>query len=123
MISRAERVGAVGLDPTAALAAAEPGAFLDGDLHMTPRGHAALAQAIVEALKRPVKPRGTLALPEGRSWLPTEDEWRSQKECTVKGSTAAGCETRLVREWLRLRCSPVDDQGRERTKLCHALSS
>ncbi len=110
LISRAERVGALALDPAPALAAAEPGAFLDGDLHMTAKGHAALAKAIVEALNRPVKPRGTLALPEGRSWLPTEDEWRREKECTVKGSTAAGCETKLVREWLRVRCSPVSDE-------------
>ena len=111
VVTRAERVGALGLDPTAALAAAEPGAFLDGDLHMTAKGHAALAQAIVEALHRPVKPKGALALPEGRSWFPTEDEWRREKECMVKGSTAANCETKLVREWLRVRClaSEEDD--------------
>ena len=110
VVTRAERMGAIGLDPTPALAAAEPGAFLDGDLHMTPRGHAALAQAIVEALNRPVKPKNALRLPPGRSWLPTDDEWRREKECNVKGSTAAGCETKLVREWLRVRCLPLDDQ-------------
>ncbi len=110
VVTRAERLGAIGLDPTAALAAAEPGAFLDGDLHMTPKGHAALAQAIVEALKRPPKPKNALLLPEGRSWLPTDDEWRRENECNVKGSTAAGCETKLVREWLRVRCLPQDDQ-------------
>lgn len=113
VVTRAERLGAVGLDPTAALAAAEPGAFLDGDLHMTAKGHAALAQAIVEALKRPAKAKGTLRLPEGRSWVPTEDEWRREKECTVKGSTAAGCETKLVREWLRVRCLASDEDDVE----------
>ena len=85
VVTRAERVGALGLDPTAALAAAEPGAFLQGDLHLTPRGHAALAQAIVEALQRPVKPKGALALPEGRSWFPTEDEWRREKRVHGEG--------------------------------------
>jgi lysophospholipase L1-like esterase len=109
LVTRAERAGALGLDPTAALAAAEPGAFLDGDLHLTPRGHAALAQSIAEVLSRPVKPKSTLALPEGRSWYPTEDEWRREKECTVKGSTAAHCETKLVREWLRVRCLASED--------------
>jgi hypothetical protein len=113
VVSRAERLGAVAVDPTAALAAAEPGAFLDGDLHLTPKGHAALAQAIVEAMNRPAKPKSRLALPEGRSWLPTEDEWRREKECTVKGSTAAGCETKLVREWLRVRCLASEDDDVE----------
>lgn len=113
VISRAERLGALALDPTAALAAAEPGAFLHGDLHLTPKGHAALAQAIAEALKAPVKAKSALALPEGRSWPPTGDEWRREKECTVKGSTAAGCETKRVREWLRVRCLPGEDDAVE----------
>lgn len=108
-VSRAERVGALGVDPTAALAAAEPGAFLDGDLHLTPKGHAALAKAIVDAMNAPPKPKTALALPEGRSWSPTEDEWRREKENTVKGSTAAGCETKRVREWLRVRCQAKED--------------
>ncbi len=115
VVARAERLGAVGLDPTSALLAAEPGAFLHADLHLTAKGHAALAGSIVEALNRPVKPRSTLELPADRSWPPTDDEWRRQDECTVKGSTAAGCETKLVREWLRVRClpkpAPGDDYG------------
>lgn len=110
LVARAERIGAIGVDPTAALAAAEPGAFLDGDLHMTPKGHAALAKAIVEAMNRPAKPKSALTLPEGRSWPPTEDEWRRVGECTVKGSSAAGCETKLVREWLRVVCRDHDEE-------------
>jgi lysophospholipase L1-like esterase len=111
LVARAERIGAVGVDPTAALAAAEPGAFLDGDLHMTPKGHAALAKAIAEAMARPPKSKSTLTLPEGRSWPPTEDEFRRSAECTVKGSTAAGCETKLVREWLRVVCRERDEEA------------
>ncbi|MBL8915809.1 MAG: hypothetical protein JNM17_34240 [Archangium sp.] len=120
LVARAERIGAIGVDPTAALAAAEPGAFLDGDLHMTPKGHAALAKSIIEATKsadwsagamsRPAKPKSALTLPEGRSWPPSEDEWRRVGECTVKGSSAAGCETKLVREWLRVVCRDHDDE-------------
>ncbi len=109
VVTRAERLGALGVDPTAELAAAEPGAFLNEDLHLTPKGHAALAGSIVAALQRPPKPKSLLALPEGRSWPPSEDEWRREKECTVKGSTAAGCETKLVREWLRVVCLPSED--------------
>jgi hypothetical protein len=108
VISRAERIGAIGLDPTAALAAAEPGAFLDGDLHMTAKGHAALAKAIVEALHRPPKPKGELALPRGRTWAPTFDEFRRSKEWPVTG-IPAGCEARLVREWLRVICRLTRD--------------
>ncbi len=112
IVTRAERMGAIGLDPTEALRAVEPGAFLEGDLHLTPKGHMALAQSIVDALKKPPKPKSDLELPPGRSWLPTEDEWRREQECTVKGSTRAGCETKLVREWLRVRCQDAeDDQG------------
>ena len=110
VVTRAERIGAIGLDPTDALRAAEPGAFLDGDLHLTPKGHLALAKAIADALKKPPKPKSELELPAGRSWLPTEDEWRREKECTVKGSTKAGCETKLVREWLRVRCIESSDE-------------
>lgn len=40
------------LDATEALAKAEPGAFLNGDIHMTPKGHKALAAALAELIKR-----------------------------------------------------------------------
>jgi hypothetical protein len=52
LIASAEAIGATPVDATPALAAAEPGAFLDGDLHMTPKGQAALGQAIAAKLKR-----------------------------------------------------------------------
>ncbi|MFO0595174.1 MAG: hypothetical protein U0228_07715 [Myxococcaceae bacterium] len=113
LVARAERAGAVGVDPTAALAAAEPGAFLNGDLHLTPKGHEVLAKEIAAAVLRPAKPKvSALTLPEGRSWPPGEDEFRRADECVVKGSTAAGCETKLVREWLRVSCETrAGDEG------------
>jgi SGNH hydrolase-like domain, acetyltransferase AlgX len=51
--SAAEAAGAASLDATPALRAAEPGAFLYGDLHMTPKGHQALADAIAAKLAPP----------------------------------------------------------------------
>lgn len=109
IVARAEAVGASGLDPTSALAKAEPGAFLDGDLHLTPKGHAALAAALMTALDAPPpKPKSALVLPEGRSWPPTSDEWRQVPEVTVKGSTAANCDTRQVREWFRMECRDTE---------------
>ncbi len=41
VVASAEALGAEALDATPALAAAEPGAFLDGDIHLTPRGQRA----------------------------------------------------------------------------------
>ncbi len=58
-------LGARTVDAWDVLVAAEPGAFLKGDLHMTPKGHAAVAAALARALKRPV-PRAH-ALPPGRA--------------------------------------------------------
>ncbi|MDP3500033.1 MAG: hypothetical protein Q8S33_06865 [Myxococcales bacterium] len=104
IVSRAEAIGALALDPTEALRKAEPGAFLDGDLHLTPKGHRAFAEALHVALDSKPKPKSALVLPEGRSWPPTDDEWRAVPEVNVKGSTAANCETRQVREWFRMTC-------------------
>jgi hypothetical protein len=50
LVASAERLGASALDATPALASAEPGAFLDGDIHLTPKGHRALAAAIATKL-------------------------------------------------------------------------
>lgn len=109
IVSRAEAVEALGLNPTGALRLAEPGAFLDGDLHMTPKGHLALAKAIHSALDTKPKPKTELTLPEGRSWPPTPDEWLQVDEVNVKGSTAANCETREVREWFKMTCRSITD--------------
>jgi hypothetical protein len=35
---------------------------------------------------------------------PSDDEWKAAKEVGVKGSSAAGCETKVVGEWFRARC-------------------
>jgi plasmid stabilization system protein ParE len=53
LLASAAALGAMTLDATPALAAAEPGAFLDGDIHMTPKGHAALAEALAAKLRAP----------------------------------------------------------------------
>lgn len=111
LVARADRLGALGVDPTAALAAEEPGVFLDGDLHLTPKGHLALARFLAGELTRPREVKSELALPPGRSWPPTEDEWRQVDECKVKGSSALSCETRLVREWLRVVCRDLEVDG------------
>ncbi|MBC8070017.1 MAG: hypothetical protein IAG13_16890, partial [Deltaproteobacteria bacterium] len=105
-VADAEALGAIGVEPTAALAAAEPGAFLDGDIHMTAKGHDALAHAIVDAMTRPpelVKPGA--GLPAGRTPVPSPRAWIEAGEVTVKGSTDAGCRTQIIDEWFRVSCN------------------
>jgi len=78
LIAEAQDLGLRALDATAALRAAQPGAFLDHDIHMTAKGHAALAGALVETLVAPVSPplQGPRpGLPRGRSFVPTTAEW------------------------------------------------
>lgn len=105
LLERIRRHDVTAIDPREALLAAEPGAFLHGDLHMTAKGHEALAKTIATALQQPLVVRENhLVLPPGRSWPPSEDEWRRVTECNVKGSTAARCDTRFVREWFRAYC-------------------
>jgi hypothetical protein len=41
---------------------------------------------------------------EGTSKPPTVAEWGAVKEITVRHSTPLNCETKLVREWLRVSC-------------------
>ncbi|MFN7147585.1 MAG: hypothetical protein ACK4YP_27705, partial [Myxococcota bacterium] len=53
LVRGAERIGVRALDATAALAAAEPGAFLHADLHMSAKGQAALGAAIAAKLAEP----------------------------------------------------------------------
>ncbi len=48
----------------------------------------------------------------GRSAMPTLAEWNAQqKEVTVKGSSALNCETKIVREYLRVSCRGKNDTG------------
>jgi hypothetical protein len=51
IVVSARAIGAEGLDATPGLASAEPGAFLDGDIHMTPKGHRAVGEAVAKALR------------------------------------------------------------------------
>jgi len=98
-------IGVTAVDATPVLAAAEPGAFLDKDIHMTAKGHAAVADALAHAIAAaPPKPRPT----SDRSPVPVPLVWKQAPEVIVAGSTAASCETKQVREWLRVQCTRTD---------------
>jgi hypothetical protein len=105
LVANAEQLRIRALHVTEALRAAEPGAFLDADIHMTARGHAAVAEALAARLVAP--PPLELpghGLPEGVSFVPAADEWDAIGEVSVAGSTKAGCSTQIEREWLRVAC-------------------
>ena len=107
LVTDARTLGLRALDATETLRAAQPGAFLDHDIHMTARGHAALAEALAATLAAPPVPIHTgpaPGLPPGRSFAPTPEEWTPDTEVAVKGSSAAGCTTQIKREWLRIQC-------------------
>ena len=47
-----------------------------------------------------------------RSNVPTVDEWNAvTKEVTVTGSSKLNCETKMVREWLRVSCRGKKQSG------------
>jgi hypothetical protein len=61
-------------------------------------------------------PPPAAAGPNGRSAVPTLAEWTAQtKEVGVKGSSKLNCETKMVREWLRISCRGKNDTGGEPT--------
>jgi hypothetical protein len=45
------------------------------------------------------------------SSMPTTEEWDAAKECVVRGSSAAKCETKRVRDWVRVVCRGKNDGG------------
>ncbi|NUO54227.1 MAG: hypothetical protein HOV80_35725 [Polyangiaceae bacterium] len=51
--------------------------------------------------------------PNGRSAVPTVDEWTKAPEVTVLGSDKLDCETKQVREWIRVSCK---GESKERGK-------
>jgi hypothetical protein len=113
LVESVRQAGGTALDATSALAAAEPGAFLPGDIHLTPKGHDAVARAVVEALAKPATTSGEtpLALTPGRSRVPPPDTWtRLGGEIAVNGSS--GCPvTKKYREWLYIRCFPASSKA------------
>lgn len=107
LVETAHRMGIRAIDVTEALRHAEQPTFQRGDFHLTRQGHAAFAAAVLAAIQAPAPlPRPSLALAEGRSPIPEFEEFDGVPEATVRGSSAAGCGTYFVREYLRVSCYP-----------------
>lgn len=112
----------------AALLGLSCAALLGGCTKDAPTAEAAPAKDPSPAVSPPVgsvEPVAVAAAPVeppkssgGRSKPPTLNEWASMtREVTVKGSSALGCETKIVREWLRVSCRGKNDTGGTPTKL------
>jgi hypothetical protein len=111
----ADELGVTSLDASAALTAAEPGAFLNGDLHMTAAGHRAVGRALAEAVRSAPPPRyPSGALPAGRTYLYRDwgegfdylEEYADEQRSTLG---PLECAAHLRNEWVRLFCN--DAQG------------
>lgn len=105
------------LDATDTLRKTEPGAFLPGDIHLTPKGHAAVAQTLAEVLMRPPETapaRGPhLLLARGRSRVPPPETWtRLGGEIAVMNSGRCPT-TRKFREWIYITCYPRPDYPKD----------
>ena len=68
-------------------------------------------EAVNEPAAAPAaQPQSRTGIPtEGASKPPTTAEWNAVGEITVRHSTPLGCETKLVREWLRVSCRTLGD--------------
>ena len=110
LVGAVRDAGGTAIDATEALASAEPGAFLPGDIHMTPKGHAAVARALSTALTSAAAPAlgPRLVLAPGRSRVPPPETWTQLLSGEVAVVGSAGCPvTKKYREWLYIRCVPA----------------
>lgn len=57
------------------------------------------------------RPAAHLAPPGGFTAIPTERDYRAVREITVTGSSRMNCETKRIREWVRIRCHGKNESG------------
>jgi hypothetical protein len=117
LMQSAKAAGMVTLDATETLKQAEPGAFLPGDIHLTPKGHDAVARALADVLQKGTSPAPDparrLILAKGRSRVPPPQTWTSiAGEIAVMNSGRCPV-TRKYREWLYITCYPRTDYPKD----------
>jgi hypothetical protein len=123
LVEGARRRGMRGVNLLPVLREAGDEAFLSGDLHLSPRGQQVVAEALHAALQAPAPaPQPRPGLPEGRSRVPHVQEWEASRENLVRGSTRNRCQTRQIREWLRLDCRDEEESGVEAVDLSAAAA-
>ncbi|MCB9582904.1 MAG: hypothetical protein H6717_38045 [Polyangiaceae bacterium] len=73
-----------------------------------PAPSAATLDPEIEKIAKEIVPQG---IPTERSKPPTVAEWNAASEITVRHSGPLGCETKRVREWLRVSCRTSGSSG------------
>ena len=117
LVQSARAASIITLDATEVLKMTEPGAFLPGDIHLTPKGHQAVAQALVEVIKQgvqaPESPGTHLVLKGDRSRVPPPETWRAMAgEIAVMNSGRCPV-TKKYREWVYITCYPRPDYPKD----------
>lgn len=75
------------------------------------RSSATAASALAPASAAPSSSAAAAASAEASEAPPGSEEWETAKEVNVTGSTALGCETKRVRQWVRVLCAKPNDAG------------
>ncbi len=106
LVREAEARGHRALNLLPALKAVGPGAWLQGDLHLSAAGQGRRSPRPARPLvgPAPAPPPGP-GLAPGRSWVPLPAEWSPWEENHVRGSSRNHCATMRIREWQRIRCT------------------
>jgi hypothetical protein len=105
IVAISQGLGIRAMSATHALMAAEPGAFLYGDLHMSAKGTKAVAESLARALQGEA-PKSYL-VPElvvGRSRVPGIEEF-ALVEPIKTDKLPSGCSIKRVREWVQAACA------------------
>lgn len=90
-----------GSDDTAPVASATPPATDPAPSAAASSAEPEVEASELESIAKQIVPRG---IPTERSKPPTVAEWNAASEISVRHSGPLGCETKRVREWLRVSC-------------------
>jgi hypothetical protein len=113
MLASARSLGMRTLDAVPALRAASPGAFLHADIHMTKKGHEAVAEALATAIEEPAPtPTPKPGLPPGRSYpFFKMEDWYQGNELAIERAEEARCTVTAQDEWLGLYCTVFEESA------------
>jgi hypothetical protein len=79
-------------------------------MRLAPLAAATAVVALSSLASAQIAPDGLpVNIPAPGSAAPTTAEWDAvTEEVTVKGSSALHCQTKMIREWLRVSCTPFE---------------